>query len=83
MNSFALTKTNLEWVAGSIRVFYQQEMIARLEYENNALIRWIWVEPQYRRYGVAKMMLSEVERRTGLVAYPMPPVSILAQVLFK
>ena len=83
MNSFKLTDTIIEWVDGSIRVCYNLEIIARLEYDNTAQIRWIWVNPEYRRQGIARMMLSEVERRTGLLARPLPPVSDLAQGLFQ
>lgn len=82
MSSFALSDTIIEWVDGSIRVCYNREMIARLEYDPTAQIRWIWVNPEYRRRGVARMMLAEVERRTGLAVTPLPPVSDLARGLF-
>lgn len=83
MNSFKLTDTIIEWVDGSIRVCYNRETIARIEYDNTAQIRWIWVNVEYRRRGLARMMLSEVERRTGLVATPLPPVSDAAKGLFQ
>lgn len=78
-----LTDTSTEWTAGSVRVFYHRELIARLEYEDTAQIRWIWVEPRFRRNGVAKMMLAEVERRTGKIAHPLPPVNECARGLFR
>ena len=83
MNSLRLTDTCLECADGTCRVFYRGVMIAQTDYENDALIRWIWVKPQYRRQGLAKMMLAEIERKTSHVAHPLPPVSQLAQSLFK
>ena len=82
MDSFRISDAIVVWVDGSISVCYNHEMIAKLEYEPTAQIRWIWVEPKYRRQGLAKLMLAEVERRTGLIAYPLPPVSDAAQGLF-
>ena len=83
MNSFKLSDVITEWVDGSVRVCYNREVVARLEYDHLAQITWVWVKPSYRRQGIAKLMLSEVERRTGLIARPLPPVSKLAQGLFR
>lgn len=83
MHLISLAKTITEWVDGSIRIYYNNTLIARLEYDQLAQVRWIWVEPQYRRQGLAKLMLSEVERRTGLISKPLPPVSESARGLFR
>jgi ribosomal protein S18 acetylase RimI-like enzyme len=83
MNSLQLADTKIQNSLGSCCVFYGDDVIASAEYESDALIRWIWVEPKYRQQGLARMMLAEIERRTGRVAHPLPPVSALAQPLFK
>lgn len=83
MDSFRLSDLVIEWVDGSIRVYYSGMVIARLEYEDTAQVRWIWTDPGFRRNGVAKMMLAEVERRTGKIAHPLPPVSECARGLFR
>ena len=82
MSLFNLTDTALECIDGSVRVCYNKQMIATLEYDSMAQIRWIWVDPEYRRQGVARRMISEVERRTGLIATPLPPVADCARGLF-
>ena len=83
MNLFKLSDVVVKWVDWSVYASYNNVMIAQLESEPTAQIRWIWVDPQYRRQGVAKLMLTEVERRTGLIAHPLPPVSVSAQNLFQ
>ena len=83
MNSFKLSDVVVECIDGSVYVCYNDSMIAHLEYDHTAQIRWIWVDPDYRRRGLAKLMLAEVERRTRLVAHPLPPVSESARQLFR
>jgi len=52
-------------------------------YNSRAEIRDIFVNVEYRRQGVGRQLIQEVERRTGLVVKPMPPVTILGKYLFK
>lgn len=60
----------------------QHRMVGSVEFAEDGQIRHIWVDSQHRRQGLARLMLTEVERRTGHVVYPLPPVSELARSLF-
>ena len=82
MNSFPINDIHLEFRAGRCCVFYHGEMIALTEFDDDGLIRWIWVGPRYRHQGLAKLMLREIERRTHHVARALPPVTAMAQPLF-
>ena len=69
-------------LADSIVFKYNKQDIAQIEYNSRAMITSIYVEPDYRRQGLAKHLVALVERRTGLMATAMPPVTELGKFLF-
>ena len=70
------------YLTGSIVLVYNKQNIAQIEYNNRAMITNIHVDPDYRRQGLARYLVTLVERRTGLIATAMPPVSELGRFLF-
>lgn len=72
-----------QYLTGSIILKYKQKIIAWVEYNNRAMITSVYVEPDYRRQGLAKYLVALVERRTGLIATAMPPVTELGRLLFQ
>ena len=71
-----------QYLTDSVVIKYNQQNIAQVEYNSRAMITSIYVDPDYRRQGLATYLLTLVERRTGLTVTPMPPVSELGQFLF-
>ena len=63
--------TNLNTTLGFVR------------YNEDAEIEYIFVQPRYRRQGLARRLISMVEEVTGKTAIPQPPISPLGQQLFK
>lgn len=82
MNLWLRPDFETRYLTDSIMLRYNQRNIAQVEYNSRAMITHIYVEPDYRRQGLAKYLISLVERRTGLVVTPMPPVSDLGRFLF-
>ena len=70
------------YLTDSIVLRYNKQDIARIEYNNRAMITNIYVDPPYRQQGLARYLVTLVERRTGLIATAMPPVSELGRFLF-
>lgn len=66
-----------------IEVMYNERMIAFVEFTDDAKIRAISVDTQYRRRGIATYLIDLVERRTGIIPTPIPPVSELGRLLLK
>ena len=71
-----------QYLTDSIVVQYNNSMVARIEYTDQAQIRDIFVQPEYRRQGIARYLITLMERRTGHIATPMLPVSKLGRFLF-
>ncbi len=46
-------------------------------------IEYIFVQPMYRRHGLARKLLNQVKQLTDRDPVPEPPVSPLGQKLFK
>ena len=54
-----------------------------VRFKPTGAIEYIFVQPMYRKNGLAKMLLSKVAELTGHEPVPEPPVSPLGQKLFK
>jgi|GEM_PF-1583098 GNAT superfamily N-acetyltransferase len=53
-----------------------------VRYQNDGGIEYIFVRGLYRRQGLAKRLLQEVEHLTGCKPHPLPPISPLGAKLF-
>ena len=53
-----------------------------VRFQNDGGIEYIFVRGLYRRQGIAKRLLQEVEQLTSCKPYPLPPISPLGAKLF-
>ena len=54
-----------------------------VRYNDEAEVEYIFVNPMFRRQGLAKKLLSIVEKKTKLKTKPQDPISPLGEKLFK
>ena len=54
-----------------------------VRFKPTGAVEYIFVQPMYRKHGLAKTLLSKVAELTGHDPVPEPPVSPLGQKLFK
>ena len=54
-----------------------------VRFKNTGAVEYIFVQPMYRKQGLAKKLLSKVKELTGKDPEPEPPISPLGQKLFK
>ena len=54
-----------------------------VRYNERAEVEYIFVNPLFRRKGLAKKLLSIVEKKTNLKPIPQDPISPLGEKLFK
>jgi len=54
-----------------------------VRFKNNGAIEYIFVQPMYRRNGLAKKLVDKVRELTGKEPEPEPPISPLGRKLFK
>jgi len=52
-------------------------------YNQKAEIEYIFVNPTFRRKGLAKKLLQVIEEKTNIKAKPQEPISSLGKKLFK
>ena len=54
-----------------------------VRYKETAEVEYIFVNPMFRRLGLAKKLLSIVEKKTNIKPTPQDPISPLGEKLFK
>ena len=54
-----------------------------VRYNKKAEVEYIFVNPIFRRIGLAKRLLNIVEEKTGIKPTPQDPISPLGERLFK
>jgi GNAT superfamily N-acetyltransferase len=54
-----------------------------VRFKDTGAVEYIFVQPSYRRMGLATQLLDQVKEITGKEIVPEPPVSPLGQLLFK
>jgi GNAT superfamily N-acetyltransferase len=54
-----------------------------VRFKPTGAVEYIFVQPMYRKHGLAKQLLMRVEELTNNKTFPEPPVSPLGQKLFK
>ena len=54
-----------------------------IRYNKAAEVEYIFVNPMFRRQGLAKKLLSIVEKKTKIKPTPQDPISLLGEKLFK
>lgn len=63
--------TNLNTTLGFVR------------FKDDGTVEYIFVQPMYRKLGLAKKLLQKVKELTGNSPIPEPPISPLGRKLFK
>ena len=54
-----------------------------VRYNETAEVEYIFVNPMFRRQGLAKKLLSIIEEKTNIKPTPQDPISPLGEKLFK
>ena len=54
-----------------------------VRFKPTGAVEYIFVQPMYRKQGLARKLLNQVKQLTGHDPVPEPPVSPLGQKLFK
>lgn len=54
-----------------------------VRFKNTGDVEYIFVQPMYRKQGLAKKLLNTVRDITGKNPVPEPPISTLGKLLFK
>lgn len=54
-----------------------------VRFKDTGAIEYIFVQPMYRKLGLATKLLERVKEITGNCVFPEPPISPLGQILFK
>lgn len=54
-----------------------------VRFKNTGAVEYIFVQPMYRRQGLAKKLLDRVKQITGKEIIPEPPISPLGSKLFR
>ena len=79
--------SNLEYdtvvTDGIITLTNPNTTLGFVRFKSNGAVEYIFVQPMYRRHGLAKTLLSKVAELTGQQPVPEPPVSPLGKLLFK
>ena len=71
LNDGVITFKNINTTLGFVR------------YNAEAEVEYIFVNPMFRRQGLAKKLLSIVEEKTNIKLTPQDPISSLGERLFK
>ena len=79
--------SNLEYdtvvTDGIITLTNPNTTLGFVRFKSDGAVEYIFVQPMYRKHGLAKTLLSKVAELTGQEPVPEPPVSPLGQKLFK
>lgn len=54
-----------------------------VRFKDTGAVEYIFVQPMYRRMGLATQLLEKVKQITGKEIVPEPPISPLGQILFR
>ena len=79
--------SNLEYdtvvTDGIITLTNPNTTLGFVRFKSDGAVEYIFVQPMYRKHGLAKTLLSKVAELTGQEPVPEPPVSPLGKLLFK
>ncbi|MDB4082539.1 GNAT family N-acetyltransferase [Candidatus Pelagibacter sp.] len=83
MNKLDRTNYNVDQSDGVITFKNINTTLGFVRYNKAAEIEYIFVNPMFRRKGLAKKLLSIVEKKTKIKPTPQNPISPLGEKLFK
>ena len=83
MNNLDNTNYEIDLSNGVITFKNINTTLGFVRYNAEAEVEYIFVNPMYRRQGLAKKLLSIVEEKTKIIPTPQDPISPLGEKLFK
>ena len=83
MNKLDNTKYDVDLSDGVITFKNINTTLGFVRYNEKAEVEYIFVNPLFRRKGLAKKLLNIVEKKTNLKPIPQDPISPLGVKLFK
>ena len=83
MNELNSTNYDISFSDGVITFKNINTTIGFVRYNEEAEVEYIFVNPMFRRKGLAKKLLSIVEEKTKIKPSPQDPISPLGEKLFK
>ena len=82
MNSLKVSNFKIEETEGVFTFKNINTTLGFVRYNQSAEVEYIFVNPMFRRQGLAKKLLSIVEKKTKLKPTPHDPISPLGEKLF-
>ena len=83
MNNLDETNYDVDLSDGIITFKNINTTLGFVRYNTEAEVEYIFVNPMFRHQGLAKKLLSIVEKQTNLKPTPQDPISPLGEKLFK
>ena len=83
MNNLANTDYDIDYSDGVITFKNINTTLGFVKYNEAAEVEYIFVNPMFRRQGLAKKLLNIVEEKTKIKTSPQDPISPLGKRLFK
>ena len=83
MNQLNNTNYDISFSDGVVTFKNINTTIGFVKYNEGAEVEYIFVNPMFRRQGLAKKLLSIVEEKTKIKPKPQEPISPLGEKLFK
>tara|TARA_B110001452_G_scaffold213419_1_gene184165 strand:+ start:55 stop:321 length:267 start_codon:yes stop_codon:yes gene_type:complete len=83
MSTLNFTNYNIDLSDGVITFKNINTTLGFVRYNEEAEVEYIFVNPMFRRQGLAKKLLSIVEKKTKIKPTPQDPISPLGEKLFK
>ena len=83
MNELNNTNYDILFTDGVVTFKNINTTIGFVRYNEEAEVEYIFVNPMFRRKGLAKKLLSIVEKKTNVEPSPQDPISPLGERLFK
>ena len=82
MNKLNSTNYNISFSDGVVTFKNINTTLGFVRYNEEAEVEYIFVNPIFRRKGLAKKLLQIVEEKTKTKPKPQDPISLLGQKLF-
>ena len=83
MNQLNNTSYDISFSDGVVTFKNINTTIGFVRYNEEAEVEYIFVNPMFRRKGLAKKLLSIIEEKTKIEPTPQDPISPLGERLFK
>ena len=83
MNKLNESNYNISFSDGVITFKNINTTLGFVRYNEEAEVEYIFVNPIFRRKGLAKKLLQIVEEKTNAKPKPQDPISLLGEKLFK